>query len=345
MAAIRRVVFRPARGLLCPQDPCDRTIRTGLPPVGVCVKTGHEEAFLLQRSIKVLLLDTDTTFVDGLRQGLSDGYEGALDIEWVGDLGQGLARLTQGDLDVVLFSLDLPDSEGMVTFDRAYAFAPEVPIIIIADEADEDTAISAVQAGAQDYLVKGESGPALLVRALRHAIERHRLFSALRSLSLIDDLTGLYNRRGFTDLGEQYLKLARRSGRGVTMVYVDVDRFKAINDSFGHQVGDRALLKVADIVRFAFRRSDIIARLGGDEFGILALEAADESAELLVERLRDRVVDFNRSSAEPFELSLSIGMAHHDEDPRVRLEDLIVEADAVMYREKRDKQPSAMRPR
>ena len=129
------------------------------------------------------------------------------------------------------------------------------------------------------------------------------------------------------------------------MVFVDLDRFKTINDSLGHHVGDRALLKVADILRATFRRSDIIARLGGDEFGILALEAADESAELLVERLRERVVEFNQSSPEPFQLSLSIGMAHHDEDPRVRLEDLIMEADAAMYREKRGKQPSMMKPR
>ena len=179
--------------------------------------------------------------------------------------------------------------------------------------------------------------------SVRHAIERHRLFSALRSLSLIDDLTGLYNRRGFADLGEQYLKLARRGGRGVTMVYVDLDRFKSINDSLGHHVGDRALMKIADILRATFRRSDIIARLGGDEFGVLALEAADESAELLVERLREGVRDFNESSPEPYELSISIGMVRHDDDPRVRLEDMVADADAAMYREKNAKRPSSVR--
>ncbi|MDG2283375.1 MAG: GGDEF domain-containing protein, partial [Longimicrobiales bacterium] len=184
-----------------------------------------------------------------------------------------------------------------------------------------------------------------LVRALRHAIERHRLFSALRSLSLIDDLTGLYNRRGFVDLGEQYLKLGRRSGRGVTVVFLDLDRFKSINDSLGHHIGDRALIQVADILRATFRRSDIIARLGGDEFGVLALEAADESAELLVERLREQVVDFNESTAEPFQLSISIGMArqNQDDDPRARLDEMVSEADAAMYREKHSKLSSAMK--
>lgn len=297
------------------------------------------------RPIKILLVEADEDYIDELEAGLAVSQAGALEIEWVGELSQALARLTQGGFDAVLLSLDLPDSQGMVTFDRAYAFAPDVPILVISDDPDEEAAVSTVQAGAQDYLVKSEVGPSLIVRSVRHAIERHRLFSALRSLSLIDDLTGLYNRRGFSDLGEQYLKLARRSGRGVTMVYVDLDRFKTINDSLGHHVGDRALLKVSDILRATFRRSDIIARLGGDEFGVLALEAADESSETLVERLRERVEDFNESSPEPYQLAVSIGMAHHDDDPRVRLEDMVAEADAAMYREKHAKRAASLRDR
>ena len=297
------------------------------------------------RPIKVLLVDSDEGAVDELQDGLRPEQRTLIDVEWVGELSQALARLTQGGFDLLMLSLDLPDSQGMVTFDRAYAFAPDVPVIVIADEADEDRAVATVQAGAQDYLVKREVSPSLLVRSVRHAIERHRLFSALRSLSLIDDLTGLYNRRGFADLGEQYLKLARRSGRSVTMVYLDLDRFKTINDSLGHHVGDRALIKVADILRATFRRSDIIARLGGDEFGVLALEAADESSETLVERLRERVADFNETSPEPYQLSVSVGMAHHDDDPRVRLDDLVAEADAEMYREKHDKRAATLRDR
>ncbi|MDX1495509.1 MAG: response regulator, partial [Longimicrobiales bacterium] len=178
------------------------------------------------RPIRVLLVDSDEEYVDELQEKMEPEHRALLDIEWVGELSQALARLTQGGFDVVMLSLDLDDSRGMVTFDRAYAFAPDVPIVVVSEEVDEERAVSTVQAGAQDYLVKRELTSSLLVRSVRHAIERHRLFSALRSLSLIDDLTGLYNRRGFSDLGEQYLKLARRSGRGVTMVYLDLDRFK-----------------------------------------------------------------------------------------------------------------------
>lgn len=298
---------------------------------------------MYQRPIKVLLVESDREYLDELRGRLGDVRSGTgIDLEWVGELSQALARLTQGGIDAVLLDLELPDSEGMVTFERMYAFAPDVPIIVLTDIADEEVAMSTVQGGAQEFLVKDELVPSVLGRSVRHAIERHRLLSALRSLSLIDDLTGLYNRRGFADLGEQYLKLARRTARGVTMVFLDLDRFKTINDSLGHHVGDRALMKVADILRATFRRSDIVARLGGDEFAVLALEASGESADLLLDRLRERFREFNRTSREPYQLAVSIGMARHDGDSRIRLEDLLAEADNAMYEEKRGRRKAVL---
>jgi diguanylate cyclase (GGDEF)-like protein len=264
-------------------------------------------------------------------------------MDWAGSVSEALARMNEGGIDLVLLDLELPDSHGMVTFERTYAFAPDVPVIVLTQEDDESLAMSTVQGGAQDYLIKHELTGGLLARSVRHAIERHRLLSALRSLSLIDDLTQLYNRRGFADLGEWYLKLARRTQRGVTIVFLDLDRFKTINDSLGHHVGDRALIKVADILRATFRRSDIIGRLGGDEFAVLALEASGESSELLLERLRDRFREFNQSSREPYQLSVSIGMARHDGDMRLRLEDLLSEADNAMYEEKRSKRRTLAR--
>ncbi len=297
-----------------------------------------------QRPIKVLLVESDREYLGELRRRLADVRSGrGIEIEWAGELSQALARLAQGGIDAVLLDLELPDSRGIVTFERAYAFAPDVPIVVLTNVTDEEVGMSTVQGGAQDYLVKEEVGASVLARAVRHAIERHQLLSALRSLSLIDDLTGLYNRRGFADLGEQYLKLARRTARPVSMVFLDLDHFKTINDSLGHHVGDRALQKVADILRATFRRSDIIARLGGDEFAVLALEASGESAEALIDRLRERFRDFNDSRAEPYTLAASIGMARHDGDLRMRLEDLLAQADGAMYDEKRGKRNVVMR--
>lgn len=293
--------------------------------------------------MNVLLVGPDESALETLQAGLSASHDGVLQLEGVGELSQALARLDKGGIDAVLLKLDLPDSQGAATFERAHAFAPEVPIVVVAGGGDEADALSSMQAGAQDYVVESEVSPSLLVRAVRHAVERHRLFVALRRLALIDELTGLYNRRGFAELGEQHLRLARRAGRSVALVYLDVDRFKTINDSLGHHVGDRALLRVADILRATFRRSDILARVGGDEFVVLGLEAADASADLLVERLRERVHEFNDNRSEPYSLSLSIGMVQLAADARVQLGDLVGAADEAMFREKNAKRPSALR--
>ena len=145
------------------------------------------------RPIRVLLVENDPVDLEGLRLSLAQARSGPIDLECVGELTAGLERLSQGGIDAVLLDLQLPDSEGIVTFERTYAFAPDVPIVVLTEMDDEEVAIATVQGGAQDYLVKGEVSPAMVVKSIRYAVERHRLLSALRSLSLIDDLTGLYN--------------------------------------------------------------------------------------------------------------------------------------------------------
>jgi diguanylate cyclase (GGDEF)-like protein len=283
---------------------------------------------LVRRSTRVLLVEEEPENLDTFREAFSRLDDGHYQVEWVGELSRALQRLSLGGVDVVILDLDLPDSQGLATFERANAFA---------SDDDLQLALRTVQAGAQDYLVEGRMDRDLLVRSIRYAIERHRLLSALRSLSLIDDLTGLYNRRGFLDLGEHHLKLARRSGRPLTLFYLDLDQFKSINDSFGHHVGDRGLVRVADLLRQTFRRSDLLARLGGDEFAALALEASGDDVRTLVGRLRNRIRDVNATGREPFRLSASIGIARYEDGRRIRLDELLARADAAMYSEKRQK--------
>lgn len=292
---------------------------------------------LTYRPTRILLVEEDPSGLEKLRLSLSRVRDARFEIEWAGELAAALQRMSEGGIDIVLLDLFLPDSEGLATFERCYAFAPDVPIIVLTDMDDDQAAMSTVQGGAQDYLVKDLVTEQLLARSIRYAIERHRLLSALRSLSLIDDLTGLYNRRGFSDLGDQHLKLARRSARSVTLVCLDLDHFKALNDTLGHHVGDHALIKTAEILRSTFRRSDIIARLGEDEFAVLALEASGEDAEMLVGRLREKVEHFNRKGREAYELSFSAGISKFEEGSRLRLEDLLSLADAAAYEEKKAK--------
>jgi diguanylate cyclase (GGDEF)-like protein/PAS domain S-box-containing protein len=182
-----------------------------------------------------------------------------------------------------------------------------------------------------------EDNPAHFIFQIQDISERKRAESALQSLSLVDELTGLYNRRGFLAVTEQYLESFQRSDNGLVVLYADLDGLKGINDSLGHLEGDRALMRTAEILKEAFRSSDIIARLGGDEFVLLASVGADESAESLTDRLQQKIDLANAQRNRPYDLSISIGVAHYDPDEACPIEELMGRADRVMYEEKRKK--------
>lgn len=156
----------------------------------------------------------------------------------------------------------------------------------------------------------------------------------LRDLSITDELTGLYNRRGFVELARQQLRLARREGRGLRLLYVDVDGLKIINDRHGHKTGDLALNNTASALLRTFRKSDIIARFGGDEFVILAEESPETDFERLTSRLQMNLNAFN--------LSLSLGMARYNPDQPTSLDQLLFKADALMYDEKKKKKGACL---
>ena len=269
--------------------------------------------------------------------------DGATELCGAGELAGALERLSSGGVDAVILDPDLPDSQGIVSFERMYAFAPDVPVIVLTNAGEDDLAVRAVQGGAQDCMRKDEAAPSVLLRSVRDAIERHRLLAALRSLSLIDGLTELYNRRGFNDLGEQNLKLADRSARSASLIYLDIDRFKTINDTLGHHVGDRALLVVADTLRDTFRRSGLIARMSGDEFAVLAFDTSQQNAETLVERLRTELTRVNATTRERFQLTVSIGLARYNGEDVVTIDELLKQADAAMHEEKQSKIRTVLR--
>ncbi len=297
----------------------------------------------VHRPTTLLVVEAEPLRLDALREHLQR-RDGDTQLHGASELSGALERLAGGGVDAVILDPDLPDSQGIVSFERMYAFAPDVPVIVLTNDGEDDLAVRAVQGGAQDCMRKDEADPSVLLRSVRYAIERHRLLAALRSLSLIDGLTDLYNRRGFNELGEQYLKLAGRSSRSASLIYLDIDRFKTINDTLGHHVGDRALLSVADTLRDTFRRSDIIARLGGDEFAVLAFETSEENAETLVERLRAELKEVNDTTRERFQLSVSIGLARYDDgDAAVSLDELLRQAGAAMHGEKRKKRRAVAR--
>ena len=171
----------------------------------------------------------------------------------------------------------------------------------------------------------------------RDISERKRREAHTHALTVTDELTGLHNRRGFVAIAEQQLKLARRNHTPLHIGFIDLDGMKAINDRFGHAVGDQALDDTAAVLRASFRDSDVLARVGGDEFVVLTIGADDKAMELIQERLFAAVAKANREAQHPYALSLSLGVVACDIESGATLDQMIEEADRRMYLAKGEK--------
>jgi diguanylate cyclase (GGDEF)-like protein/PAS domain S-box-containing protein len=192
------------------------------------------------------------------------------------------------------------------------------------------------------YVIRDSKGQKIGFRGVIRDITRQKqVEETLKALSLIDDLTGLYNRRGFLTLAEQTLKTTKRMNRGAFLIFTDLDDLKWINDTYGHLEGDEALIMVSRIIRENFREPDIMARIGGDEFVILAVEGAIEAGpELFLERLQKGLLLHNENNDRPYSLSLSMGISSYHPEQPISIEALLDQADKNMYRDKQQKKKS-----
>src|SRR4030095_7508685 len=172
--------------------------------------------------------------------------------------------------------------------------------------------------------------------------ERKRAEAAIQTLSLVDELTELYNRRGFMAFSKQHLTSIQRTNKNLMVVYADLDGLKQINDTLGHKEGDRALIKTAEILKATFRSSDVIGRLGGDEFTVLAAVESEEGVERAIARLEDEIGNHNTLSTAPYRLSISVGYAFLAADQKRSVEDLMAQADKDMYENKRKRKANVL---
>jgi diguanylate cyclase (GGDEF)-like protein len=215
-----------------------------------------------------------------------------------------------------------------------------IPIVYLTAHADESTLRRAKITQPLGYVVKpfDERG---LHAAVELALHRHRTQSTLRTLALVDELTGLYNRRGFLTLARQHVKFAQRTKKGFWVILFDVDRLKEINDLFGHREGDAALVSTAEILRKTFRESDVIARMSGDEFAVLAIHADDDGIASIATRLQENVDQHNRRGTSGYQLALSLGAIQFDPVRGPSFADLLIKADEALYEHKRSKRRTA----
>ena len=171
-----------------------------------------------------------------------------------------------------------------------------------------------------------------LIYAIAHDVTAQRETEAsLKKMAFSDDLTGLFNRRGFIIIAEGMLKIARRKKIGFTLMIADLDDMKQINDGWGHPEGDAALVATAHILRERFRDSDAVARIGGDEFVAACLTDSADQSEALCRNVESKMEEYNDQNPHPYRISLSAGYAFAAPGARVSLEELIASADQDMY--------------
>jgi diguanylate cyclase (GGDEF)-like protein len=246
---------------------------------------------------------------------------------------EALEKIKEKPFNSAVIDVVMPHMDGITLTKKLLKLYPNLPVMIMTGHADNHSAESAIAAGAREFIKKPFFMDEFVLR-FDKMMRDHKGEEALLALSLTDELTGLYNRRRFFVLTEQYLKVAIRTKRRSLLLYIDMDDLKWINDHCGHNEGDQALIDLAGILKKTFRESDIIARIGGDEFVVL-LESTVENDEILITRLYENIKDHNSKKFLRYKLSISVGVAQFDPENPISIDELLSKADALMYAEKR----------
>ncbi|MBB3167572.1 GGDEF domain-containing response regulator [Simiduia aestuariiviva] len=257
--------------------------------------------------------------------------------------GQGCIELAPDFLpDVILLDMMMPGMSGIETLQalKAIPSVENVPVIMVSADDSDDSIIDALDIGAHDFISKPFIYPVLEARvrsAVRLKQSQEELAAAnerLATLASTDSLTRCFNRRHFFELSNVEFAKAKRHTRPLSVIMLDADKFKAINDNYGHAMGDEALKRIADVCRECLRETDILARLGGEEFAICCPETTCEGATHMAERIRQTlekaVVEYDGQSIS-FTLSLGVTAI---EDGDSAFDQLINRADQLLYQAK-----------
>jgi diguanylate cyclase (GGDEF)-like protein len=284
--------------------------------------------------MRILLVEDVADDAELLRQALLRHNARAIDITRAVCLGDAVQALRSQRFDVVLLDLHLPDASGAECVDRLQHADGLVPIVVLSGRGDEDYAVEILNRGVQDYLVKWEGDGRIILRSIRYAIERKRSEVKLNYLARYDSLTGIPNRQYLRDQLERATARALRARQKMALLFLDLDRFKMVNDTLGHELGDELLRAVVQRLRTSVREGDLLARLGGDEFALL-LENVEGPVE--VEAIAGAIL---RRFEEPFDLSgrqvpvtASVGITLYPLDTVDHVA-LLNNADIAMYQAK-----------
>ena len=285
------------------------------------------------KDVSILLIEENKEDVRIISEYLKKSTKINASLKIVDRIKKAKTILFYEKFDIVLVDLKVEGITPEELFDTLGKNNLSIPYIVITDERDEDVGIFAVKEGAQDYLVRSELSERILRRTILYSLERHEILESLYKTTIKDELTGLYNRRGLYTLGEQQIQLSKRHDDDIFVFFLDLDGMKEINDTLGHEFGDKALISTANVIHKSFRNTDILSRIGGDEFVILAVKAQYEFIPVMIERIKEYITEENNSN-DSYQISLSIGVSRIDLSDESPLDEAIKKADKEMYKSK-----------
>ena len=308
-----------------------------------------------RRALRVLVVEDSPADSRLLREALKEATtEAPWEMDFVTTLADAELAVKPGRYDCVLLDLGLPDASGPDGVERIRSANRRQTVVIMTGLDSEEAALQSLKRGAQDYLVKGRYDGASLVRLIKHAMERNLVLNEVdRMLEqqfyrvTHDALTGLPNRQLFEDHARSALSRAEREGSRFALGFVDLDGFKAVNDTHGHAIGDALLREVGRALESLVRGGDTVARVSGDEFLLLFAPMTDMTrAEVVVRRVKEHIASIKKVDGKEVTVTASVGLAFYPEDGR-SLAELERRADQAMYDAKRASRPArgeALRP-
>jgi diguanylate cyclase len=291
---------------------------------------------LITKSLKILLISQSKIDAKFIEKALSQPASVSCAVVSEVTLNASLRTISELEFDVAMLDMSVPDSNGIDAMRAINNIAPKLPIILLAEHGDEELAMSAIEYGAQDYLLKEQMDIQNIRRSIQFAIQRKRFELMLILQANSDSLTGLANRTIFEMRVDAAIERSKRSGEMLGILFMDLNRFKFVNDNFGHNYGDKLLQEVSNRMKNSVRPYDGLSRFGGDEFALLVddIKHLDNCAKIAHKIITQLAKPFF-ISGHKFEIGVSIGIAVCNGEDNLSRAELIKYADDAMYAAKK----------
>ncbi|HNP59805.1 MAG TPA: EAL domain-containing protein [Nitrospirales bacterium] len=284
--------------------------------------------------ISLLLVEDDLKEALVIRNMLKEGLQNQFTLENSLSLSDALDLIQQNKFQAIILDSHLPDGKSFESILQFMQFCPDIPILILSGVEEEAQAIQAVKSGAQDYLIKGQTSSSTLCRAIRYAMERQKATQRITQLAHYDHLTGLANRGLFYERLNCAVARCHRNDTAIALMFLDLDHFKDINDTLGHEYGDSLLKTVAARIKKCIREIDTGVRLGGDEFAVLLEQIVSiEDVAAVAHRILHLLAQPVIIKQHQLRVTGSLGITIYPWDS-ANPQELLSHADAAMYRAK-----------